>query len=125
MSLAPDPELAALRAEAGREIQASAGLLFRHQLTFTLGEHTWEVRCSVTDPQRLKPDEQARWRAVATERRVPFADLRILKVRPQDRPPFPGAAALELDDGTLEVLEYGQVSDFTGIRVGTCVLRRP
>ena len=124
MSLAPDPELTALRAEAGQEIQANAGLIFRHQLTFTLGEHTWEVRCGVTDPQRLKPDEQARLRDVATERRVAFQDLRILKVRPPQAPPYPGATT-PWDDGTLEVLEYGQPSDFTGLRVGTCVLRRP
>lgn len=106
-----DPELLALR--------------FRKRLTFTLGDSTWEgVRCSVRDPQKLNADAVARLQATAAELSVSYRDLRLLKVHPDDTLPYPGATA-PWDDGTLEVLDWSQASDFTDQRVGTCVLRRP
>ncbi len=104
---------------------ANADLLYRHALTFTLGSAPpWEVRCSVQDAQKLKPDMLARLQATAAEVGVSYRDLRVLKIHPDDTPPYPGATT-PWDDGTLEVLDWSQPSDFTGQRVGTCVLRRP
>lgn len=112
---------------AVRMVQTDPELLelrFRHSGTFTLGAHTWTCRFSVRDPSKVKPEELARLQAFAAEQAVSYRDLRLLKVHPDDTVPFPGAT-LSWDDGTLEVLEWSQASDFTGQRVGTCVLRRP
>ena len=97
---------------------------FRHTSTFTLGPHAWTCRFSVRDVQKLKPDEAAKLRVYADANNLVYTDLRRLTVHPDDTPPFPGAT-IPFDDGVLEVLEWSQVSDFTGQRVGTCVLRRP
>lgn len=105
-----DPELNALR--------------FRHTLTFTLGPHQWSLRCSVTDPQRLRPDALAQVQATADARGLAYTDLRVIRHHPDDPVPVPGATCA-WDDGTLEVLEWSQASDFTGTRLGTAVLRRP
>lgn len=99
-------------------------LRFRHQLTFRLGPHTWDVRCSVRDPQRIDPKALARMGQLTSAQGGATSDLRLLTVHPDDTVPVPGATAA-WDDGTLEVLEWSQPSDFTGQRLGTCVLRRP
>lgn len=105
-----DPELLALR--------------FRKRLTFTLGTSTWEdVRCSVQDPQKLKADAVAAAEAAARDFRVPYRDLRLLRVHPDDLRP-PKGATTSWDGGTLEILAWGQASDFTGQKLGTCVVRR-
>lgn len=124
MSLTDDPEFRAYRAEAQATVREFQGVMFRHQGEFTLGPHRWPCRFSVKDPARAQPDELARLQAFAGVRGLVYTDLRLLKVHLDDAPPFPGAT-LPWDDGTLEVLEWSQESDFAGLRVGTCVLRRP
>ena len=124
MSLNGDPEFFAYRKEAQATVRGYAGVLFRHQGEFVLGPHRWPCRFSVRDTSKVKPDELARLQAFAGAQGLVYTDLRLLKVHPDDAPPFPGAA-LPWDDGTLEVLDWSQASDFTGLRVGTCVLRRP
>ncbi|AKH15958.1 hypothetical protein [Deinococcus soli (ex Cha et al. 2016)] len=99
-------------------------LRFRHQLTFRLGPHTWDVRCSVRDPQRIDPKALARMGQLTNAQGIATSDLRLLTVHPDDTVPVPGATAA-WDDGTLEILEWSQPSDFTGQRLGTCALRRP
>lgn len=124
MTLRPSPKLAALRREAQSAVRANADVMFRHALTFTLGPHEWEVRCSVRDPQRMDPKVLARMQQLTSTQGLATSDLRLLTVHPEDTVPFPGATT-DWDDGTLEVLEWSQASDFTSQRLGTCVLRRP
>ena len=124
MSLTDDPELQAYRAEARAAILENQGVMFRHEGVFTLGAFRWACRFSVTDPQKLKADEVAKLRMYADASGLAYLQLRVLKIHPDDTVPFIGAV-LPWDDGTLEVLEWSQPSDFTGQRVGTCVLRRP
>jgi hypothetical protein len=112
------------RALARGALTDNADLVYRHSLTFGLGPHDWVTRCSVKDPQRLRPDAVGRLQALASTLNLPFADLRVLSVHPADPWPFPGATC-SWDDGTLEILEWAQASDFTGTRTGTAVLRRP
>ncbi|MFC4636989.1 hypothetical protein [Deinococcus hohokamensis] len=114
---------------AVQEIQEDPEVLevrFRRKLTFRLKTHGWTVDCSVTDPSRVKPDELARLQAAAAERSDvrSYRDLRILRIKPGQAEPYPGAT-VATDDGTLEVLHWSQASDWTGQRVGTCMLRRP
>ncbi|WP_309569623.1 hypothetical protein [Deinococcus sp.] len=97
---------------------------FKHRLTFTLGAHTWVARCGVRDPSKAKPDELARLQATATEQGVSYRDLRLVRVHPEDTIPFPGST-VAWDNRTLQILHWSQPSDFTGQRVGTCVLRSP
>lgn len=113
-----------IRARVHSRLVGNADLLYRHTLTFTLGPHTWDVRCSVRDPQRLKPDALNRLRAQADALGVVFTDLRVLTVHPDDTVPIENAVT-PWDDGTLQLLSWSQASDFTGQRTGTCVLRRP
>lgn len=124
MSLIDDAEFRAYRAEAQATVREYQGVMFRHQGEFTLGSHRWPCRFSVQDPAKAKPDELARLQAFAGTRGLVYTDLRLLKTHPDDDLPFPGAT-LPWDDGTLEVLDWSQESNFTGLRVGTCVLRRP
>ena len=133
MSLIDKIRAAADKVQGNPDVLA---LRFRKRLTFTLGASTWEdTRCSVQDAQKLKPDAIARLQATAAELEgISYRDLRVLRVHPDDTPPYPGATA-PFDDGTLEVLDWSQPSDFLktspdgggedGQRVATCVLRRP
>ncbi|GGB69485.1 hypothetical protein [Deinococcus soli (ex Cha et al. 2016)] len=108
------------------DIQTDEDLLelrFRRPLVFQLGPHTWAARCSVQDPQRMDPVALARMRQLTSVQGVATSDLRLLTIHPEDTEPFPGATT-SFDDGTLEILEWSQPSDFTGQRLGTCVLRR-
>ncbi|MDR6753427.1 hypothetical protein [Deinococcus soli (ex Cha et al. 2016)] len=98
-------------------------LRFRHQLTFRLGAHTWDVRGSVRDPQRIDPKALVRMGQLTSAQGIATSDLRLLTIHPDDAVPAAGAQ-VAWDDGTLEVLEWSQPSDFTGQRLGTCVLRR-
>lgn len=110
-----------------RDIHQNADLnevRFRHNGRFRKDEHQWSCRFSVRDPQKLRADDVAKLRMFADSRQLAFTDLRVLKVHPEDTVPYPGAT-IPWDGGTLEVLEWSQASDFTGQRVGTCVLRRP
>lgn len=116
--------LPAVQATAHAVLTRNADLLYRHALTFTLGPHAWDVRCSVRDPQRLKPDALNRLRAQADALGVVYTDLRVLTIHPDDTVPIENAAT-PWDDGTLQILSWSQASDFTGQRTGTCVLRRP
>ena len=112
---------------AVQEVQGDAELLelrFRRNLVFQLGPHTWDVRCSVRDPQRMDPGALARMRQLTTAQLVATSDLRLLTIHPDDTEPYPGATT-PWDDGILEGLEWSQPSDFTGQRLGTCALRRP
>ncbi|WP_272977116.1 hypothetical protein [Deinococcus geothermalis] len=119
MSRLPD-----IRAAFQKGLTDNADLFFPEHLVFRLGEHAWEVHCSVKDPQRLKPEAVARLQAFADMRSLAYTDLRVLKVQPGEVLPFPGAVC-PFDDGTLEVLEWSQASPLSGQRTGTAVLRRP
>jgi hypothetical protein len=130
VSLAPDPELAALRAEAGREIQANAGVTFRHQATFRDAEGSeWPLQYSLRDPQQISPRAIAAAEAAARSFEVPYRDVRILTPRPGQTLPAIGARTEHFNgsgdlEGEITILDWGQESDFTGISRGTCVLRR-
>lgn len=123
MTVARD-RLPAIRERVRGRLRDNADLIYRHALVFALGPHTWAARCSVKDPQALKPDALALLQATATDQGVAYRDLRQIRVHPDDTEPYPGAST-PWDDGTLEVLEWSQASDFTGRRTGTAVLRRP
>lgn len=116
--------LLAIRERVQNRLRGNADLIYRQSLTFRLGPHAWEARCSVKDPQKLKADEVGKLRLYADANGLTYTDLRQIKVHPDDIEPFPGAS-VAFDDGTLEVLDWSQVSDFTGRRTGTAVLRRP
>lgn len=115
-----------LRDESQAALREEADLLYRRTGTFQLGPHSWPCWFSVRDPSKVKADELARLQLFASTQGpgVTYRDLRTLRVHPDDTIPFPGAT-IPWDDGTLHVLEWSQASDFTGVRVGTCVLRRP
>ena len=135
-TLRRSPQLERLRQQASKAVAQNAAVMFRHTLSFTLGQYApWVVRCAVTDPQRLSPAALARLQATAAEQKVSYQDLRVLKVHPDDTVPFPGAT-VPWDGGTLEILSWSQESDFivgrpegedeeVGMRTGTAVLRRP
>lgn len=110
------------RAIFTRTLRANDDVFYPHLLTFALGPHSWEVRAKVRDPDPR--DRQAFERAT---RLVPpelsLADMRLVTVRPGDTLPAPGSVA-RFDDGDLEVLEYGQESDLSGVSLGVAVLRR-
>lgn len=97
-------------------------------LSFRLGTSTWDVLGKVKDPHKLKGDALARLRLVGDARGLVYTDLRVLKLHPQEfeteNIPFPGST-VPYGPGTLEVLEWSEPSDYTGQRVGTCVLRVP
>lgn len=115
---------AGIQAAFQKALGGNADVFFPHALTFQLGPHVWSVQASVKDPQQLKPDALARLQAVAGTRNLAFTDLRVLKVQPGDTLPYPGSTC-PFDDGTLEVLEWGQEGALSGQRTGTAVLRRP
>lgn len=118
--------LDAVRDRAQGALRRNANLIYRHTGTFRLKSSEWTCRFSVRDPSKVKADELARLQLFASTQGpgVTYRDLRTLRVHPDDTLPFPGAT-IPWDDGTLHVLEWSQASDFTGVRVGTCVLRRP
>ncbi len=120
----PRDRMPGIRARVQQRLRDNADVLYRHTGTFTLGPHSWPCRFSVRDLQKMKADEVAKLRMYADTAGLLYTDLRALRVHPDDTPPFPGAT-IPFDDGLLEVLEWSQASDFTGQRVGTCVLRRP
>ncbi|MBZ9715494.1 hypothetical protein [Deinococcus multiflagellatus] len=129
MTLRDDPELQALRREAQGEVQANAGLMFRHRGTFehTQGGRTTPYLCtfSVKDPVKGNRDEVAAAEAFATAEQVPFRDVRLLTVNPADQRPPKGSFLREpWDGGRLEVRSWSQASDFTGLRRALCILRR-
>ena len=129
MSLAPDPELTALRAEARQEIQANAGLMFRHQGTFTRSQNgrarEYPCRFSVRDPVKGSRDQVAAAEAFATAAGAAFRDVRVLTVHPDDaRPPEGSVLTDPWDGGRLEVRSWSQPSDFTGQAIALCLLRR-
>ena len=98
---------------------------FQEVLTFTRGDDTWEhVQCSVQDPQKLKADAVAAAEAAARDFQVPYRDLRLLRVHPDEQRPPVGATAPWDSGGTLEILAWGQASRYTDQKLGTCVLRR-
>lgn len=115
-----------IRARVEKRLISRADILYPHELSFRLGEYPpWEVHCKVKDPQRLKPDEVGRLQATASAlESVTYQDLRVVKIMPGETVPFPGATS-PWDDGTLEILDWSQASDFTGIRTGTAIFRRP
>lgn len=97
---------------------------FRHRQDFTLDGHRWPgTRFSVTDPDKVGGRALAAAVAAAERLDVEYRDLRLLRVHPEDTLPAVGAQT-PWDGGQLEVLEYGQASDFTGQSLGTCVVRR-
>lgn len=112
--------LLAIRERATEALRRNADVLYRHSATWSDGS---SCRFSVKDAARVKPDEVARLSAFAGSNGLLFQDLRVLTVHPDDVPPGEGAS-LNWDGGTLEVLSWSQVSDFTGQAKGTCVLRR-
>lgn len=119
-------QLEAIRNRVQARLRAKAHILYPHPLTFVLGASEWKgVRCGVDDPQELKADDVVRLQATAAELEgISYRDLRVLRVYPGDTLPYPGATT-PFDDGTMEVLDWSQAGDITGLRVGTCVLRRP
>ena len=123
MTFNDDPARARYRAQAQAEIRRNKGVMFPYVLTFVLGPSTWKVNGNVKDPQDLKPDALAQLQIFASARNLAYTDLRVLKVDPEDTVPYPGATC-PWDDGVLEVLDWSQAKTYSGIRTGTCVLRR-
>ncbi|MFC3833502.1 hypothetical protein [Deinococcus rufus] len=117
------PEAQALRRQAQREIRQNAGVMFRHRGTFTRGPHEWPVRFSVRDPDKVNRTAAAAAEASAQQFEVAYRDIRLLQVHPDDQRPVKGAQ-IAWDGGTLELLAWSQESDFSGLKTGTCVLRR-
>jgi len=90
---------------------------FRHTGTWSDGT---TCRFSVQDP-----NPHGRWSTprAAPDRHARRADVRVLRVHPQDLPPGEGAA-LAWDGGTVTLVSWSQVSDFTGQAVGVCRFTR-
>lgn len=117
--------LPGLRGRVRAALAKNADLLYPRTLTFKSGVHSWQVRCSVRDPDPR--DTQAFERAT---RLVPpdltLSDMRLVEIHPEDTEPVPGARTDRgaFDGGTLELLEYGQESALSGLSLGVAVLRR-
>lgn len=113
-----NPEAERYRALARGNLRRFGGLVYRHTATWS-GEAS-PCRFSVVDPS---PATIGQVRAQAASSGLPFEDLRLLHVHPDD--PRPSVqATIPWEDGLLEVLAWGQTSDFTGTAVGTAVMRR-
>ncbi|WP_027459267.1 hypothetical protein [Deinococcus murrayi] len=101
--LQSDPELNALR--------------YRHTLTWSDGTH---CRFSVRDPAKTNQGTRLAQRLAGSPE---VLDIRLLSTHPDDPPPGEGAS-IPWDGGTLTLVSWGQVSDFTGQAVGVCRLVR-
>ncbi|GGO22172.1 hypothetical protein [Deinococcus humi] len=109
--------LPGLQATAQRLLNQNADLLYRHTDTWSDGT---SCRFSVQDPNQTDQGTRLAQRLTG----VPdVLDVRLLKTHPADPPPGEGAS-LTWDGGTLTLVNWGQVSDFTGLAVGVCRLVR-
>lgn len=90
---------------------------FRHTDTWSDGT---SCRFSVQDPSATDQGTRLAQRLTGT---VEVLDVRLVKTHPADPPPGEGAS-LPWDGGTLTLVSWGQVSDFTGQAVGVCRLVR-
>lgn len=106
-------------------LRGKAALIYPLTLTFTLPGFAGQrvVRCSVRDPEKVDRRAIAAAEVAARQAGVPYSDMRLLKVHPDDPRPAQGMRAT-LDGGTLEVLSWSQESALTGLSTATCVLRR-
>lgn len=93
------------------------GLRYRHTGTWSDGT---SCRFSVRDPARTDSGTRLAQRLTGTP---DVLDVRLLTVHPDDEPPGEGAT-LPWDGGTLTLVSWGQVSDFTGQATGVCRLVR-
>lgn len=102
------------------EVQGDAesnAVRFRHTATWSDGT---DCRFSVQDPSKTDAGTKLAQRLTG----VPdVLDVRLLKAHPADPPPGEGAS-LPWDGGTLTLVGWSQVSDFTGQAVGVCRLVR-
>lgn len=116
-------EEARTRARAG--LRGAADLVYRHSLTFSFAGVTSPhvTRCSIKDPRQIDFSTARSAEAGAARLGVPFADLRLVKVHPDDDLPHPGSR-VPWDGGELEILEWAQASDFTLTSLGLGVIRR-
>ena len=110
--------LAEYRGKALAALRENADLLYRHTATWS-GE-AQPCRFSVKDPS---PASVNQTQAQAASFGIPFQDLRYVRVHPDDVRPQVGAT-IPWGDGELELLSWGQVSDFTTTAIGTGVFRR-
>ncbi|WP_019585224.1 hypothetical protein [Deinococcus apachensis] len=102
------------------KVQGDAELLelrFRHSGKWSDGT---TCRFSVRDPARTDQGIRLAQRLTGEPN---VLDVRLLSVAPDHEPPGEGAS-IPWDGGTLTLVSWGQVSDFTGQAVGVCRLTR-
>jgi len=94
---------------------------FQRTLVFEYSGHTYTVRCSITDPNKVDNSVN---RATLMDVEVDVRrDTRLLRVHPEDleeRPPV--GAEVAWDGRTLRVVSWSQASEYTGQTLGTCLL---
>lgn len=100
-----------------RALRTNAAFFYRHEATWSGGT---TCRFSVVDPS---PVNVAQVQAAVAAEGKPLEDARVLTVHVDDAPPKRGEFIL-WEDGRLEVIGYGQVSDFTGTALGVAVFTR-
>lgn len=103
-----------------QEVQGDAelnALRFRHTATWSDGT---TCRFSVRDPARTDQGTRLAQRLTGTPE---VLDIRLLSTHPEDEPPGEGAS-IPWDGGTLTLVSWGQVSDFTVQAAGVCRLVR-
>jgi hypothetical protein len=120
------PSLTALRDRAAAALHRNADVLYPRTLTFKVRDSDPQgrtCRCKVKDPDKVGQRAVQVAQAIAADVGVPYTDLRLLSVHPDDKRPAAGMSTA-FDGGRLEVLSWSQESDITRQKVATCVLRR-
>lgn len=114
-----------IRTAARSALVENADLIYRHSLTWSRSGvlAPTPTRCSIKDPRRLDYASARSLELAAARVGVPFADLRVVTVHPDDARPRPGSR-VAWDGGTLELKEWSQSSDFTGSSLGLAVIVR-
>lgn len=86
---------------------------------------TAHCRFSVQDPDRVDRAEAGRAQALATQMGYSYADLRIVKVHPDDPEPSTGMVlAGPFDGGRLEIVARSQPGKLSRQRTLTALIRR-
>lgn len=104
---------------------AMSGLMYTQRLSFTAptGQVLPEIRVRVVDPDTV--GRRAAEAAFATSQRVgvPYADVRLVYLHPQDGIP-PMGSRVKVNGGTLELVDRSMPSAATGASILTAVMRR-
>jgi len=119
------PEAQAIRDQARSELRANAGLAYPENWDDGVtARAAWSdgtvCRCSIRDPNKTDAGYKLAQRLTGVPE---VQDIRLLRVHLDDEPPGVGAT-LDFDSGSVKLLFWSQVSDYTGQAVGVCRFTR-